>query len=97
MTSGAAMDSQLVPIPKAVLALPFRTSNAGQELVFLAKNIPALGTGLYNVRRTSSKHSTNIQSIVESVEGGKDSVVQQGVSKCVKKAALAFIMTEKFT
>lgn len=42
-----SVESQIVPIPDEVLALPFRKSNAMYEIVFLATEVPPLGYKSY--------------------------------------------------
>lgn len=46
---------QLVPIPENVLSLPERNSGATNELVFQAKDIPALGFRSYYVTGAAAK------------------------------------------
>ncbi|XP_046648826.1 lysosomal alpha-mannosidase-like isoform X2 [Daphnia pulicaria] len=52
---GKVVDSQLIPISPQVQALPGRTSSATEELVFLAAQLPPIGSKSYYVER-DSKH-----------------------------------------
>lgn len=43
---------QLVPIPRAVRSIPGRESDAENELIFIAADLPALGFKSYFVQKT---------------------------------------------
>ena len=57
------MDSELVPIPKFLLNVDGRTSDATHELVFLASQLPALGSKSFYVQ--SSHNSDSEQELAE--------------------------------
>ncbi|KAF2364115.1 Glycoside hydrolase family 38 N-terminal domain [Trinorchestia longiramus] len=51
---GNSITSQLVPIPDAILAIPYRSSSATQELVFMAEAVPAMGSSTYQITRAAA-------------------------------------------
>ena len=60
---GQAVESQLVPIPTFVQGLPGRQSIADVELVFLAAQLPPLGSKSYYVEKTSQRSAkTSVKS-----------------------------------
>lgn len=52
--SGENISVQLLPLPKFVLEMPGRTSEAKTDLVFWAKNIPPLGFKTFYVTRNKN-------------------------------------------
>ena len=53
-SQGQVLVSQVVPIPKAVLLIPGRSSKAGHELVFKAEQVPALGFKSFYISKGKS-------------------------------------------
>lgn len=54
---GTEQTVQLVPVPVPVLTLPERTSQASNELVFQATDIPPLGFRSYYISKTAAVNS----------------------------------------
>jgi len=73
----------MLKIPAPVLAIPGRVSDATQELVFEAKDIPALGFASFYVTKTDQASPTPIP--VEDTF-----VITNGV--CKKNMSLHFII-----
>lgn len=57
--AGRAVEAQLVPISTFVQSLPGRESTADSELVFLAAQLPPLGSKSYHVERTLKRSRTS--------------------------------------
>jgi len=56
LIAGEAVEAQLVPISTFVQSLPGRESTADSELVFLAAQLPPLGSKSYHVERTTKRN-----------------------------------------
>nr|XP_023026878.1 lysosomal alpha-mannosidase-like isoform X2 [Leptinotarsa decemlineata] len=50
---GNQLDTEIIPIPESILRIPGRKSNAKNELIFLASNLPPLGFKSYFVEEAS--------------------------------------------
>lgn len=56
-SSNNLISSQMVPIPQSIIDLPHRTSTSTNELVFYAKDVPAMGYRSYFITRTATTPS----------------------------------------
>ncbi|XP_029158276.1 lysosomal alpha-mannosidase isoform X1 [Nylanderia fulva] len=55
---GQSITPQIVPIPERIQKIPGRLSNATNEIVFRATDVPALGWTLYTISRIQHKEMT---------------------------------------
>jgi hypothetical protein len=77
----------MLRIPAPVLAIPGRNSDATQELVFEAKDIPALGFASFHVTKTSQASPPPI-SVADTF------VINNGVRKKFKFRVLLLYIVE---
>ncbi|XP_018008120.1 lysosomal alpha-mannosidase [Hyalella azteca] len=76
---GNGIISQLVPVPDAIQAIPYRTSAAVFELVFMAQAVPPLGSTTYQVTRTAARGVYESQkSMRRKITEGNDGFISQG-------------------
>lgn len=68
------ISSQLVSIPQSIIDLPHRVSNSINELVFYAKDVPAMGYRSYFISRVARSQSVPVRSkrLAEPVTIGSD-------------------------
>lgn len=59
ISTGAELESQMVPVPEQVQSIPGSMSGAAVELVFKATDLPPLGFRSYYVRDTSKYTQAN--------------------------------------
>jgi len=52
---GQIISSELMPIPHFVASIPGRNSSAKHELIFLATNVPPLGSQSYYIEASGSR------------------------------------------
>jgi len=57
--SGSIIPSELVPIPDFIRTLPGRNSSATHELVFLASQLPPLGSKSYYIQLSEITNNRN--------------------------------------
>ncbi|KAF2364114.1 Glycosyl hydrolase family 38 C-terminal [Trinorchestia longiramus] len=78
---GNSITSQLVPIPDAILAIPYRSSSATQELVFMAEAVPAVGSSTYQITRAAAHAAHQAQrSLRKRITPGTDAFVTKGIT-----------------
>ncbi|CRK86319.1 CLUMA_CG000160, isoform A [Clunio marinus] len=61
------IDSQIIPIPTPVMNLHYRISKSSHELIFQAKNIPAIGYKSYYVTKTTTAPSEDNKEVEENL------------------------------
>lgn len=52
--------SELMPIPHFVTSIPGRNSSANHELIFLATNVPPLGSSSYYIESSVSRKPNSL-------------------------------------
>lgn len=52
---GKLLPSQLIPIPSFVVSIPGRNTTANHELIFMATNVPPLGSNSYYIEASESR------------------------------------------
>lgn len=67
--SGTTLETQVVPVPEDVLNIPGRESSAEYELIFFAKNIPALGYQSFYISRESEESEIETDDSDTSISG----------------------------
>ncbi|XP_065217445.1 lysosomal alpha-mannosidase-like [Planococcus citri] len=103
-SSGAFIDSDVIPLSEGVLKIPGRKSNATTELVFLAKDIPPLGaTNFYIQTNADNKPSAKPQPVASDADFILDNGLVQltfngtsGLLRSVKKNGTEWNLAQNF-